>query len=172
MSQGTDNIVKSSVVAGTVALLSSFISPWILPWSILVVLVHEIRDLCWYGIPYRGASWLREEPMEKIWERVILVPACGGLIVGMLNMLRGTLEVPTEGILISRIKAALEPILKTVAACVTLGTGNSLGPEGPSVEIGASIAKVVGILFDRGSHRRLSLRAAGSAAGISSGWCS
>ncbi|GFQ02756.1 chloride channel protein clc-e [Phtheirospermum japonicum] len=108
--------------------------------------VHEIRDLCWDGIPDRGASWLRDEPIESKWGRVIFVPAFGGLI------------------------SALKPILKTVAACVTLGTGNSLGPEGPSVEIGVSVAKGVGSILDKGAQRKLSLRAAGSAAGISSGF--
>ena len=35
-------------------------------------------------------------------------------------------------------------VLKTVAAVVTLGTGASLGPEGPSVEIGAAVSSGVG----------------------------
>ncbi|KAL6963553.1 hypothetical protein U1Q18_034564 [Sarracenia purpurea var. burkii] len=131
--------------------------------------VHEIRDFFWDGIPYRGASWLREEPIEVIWERVVAVPVCGGLMVGMLNVLRGTLEGPTNSTFMSNVKVSLEPILKTVAACITLGTGNSLGPEGPSVEIGASIAKGVGTLFDGSTQMKLSLVAAGSAAGISSG---
>ncbi|KAF5951213.1 hypothetical protein HYC85_009157 [Camellia sinensis] len=134
-----------------------------------VHVVHELRDFFWGEIPYRGASWLREEPVEVIRERVIIVPVCGGIIVGMLNELRGTLEDPTKITFMSDVKAALEPILKTLAACITLGTGNSLGPEGPSVEIGASIAKGVGTLFDRSAQRKLSLVAAGSAAGISSG---
>ncbi|KAM7479537.1 hypothetical protein LguiA_027750 [Lonicera macranthoides] len=132
--------------------------------------VHEIRDLCWGGIPHRGALWLSEEPTEVVWQKVILVPAFGGLVVSLLNTFRGALEVRTERILSSNVKAAVEPILKAMAACVTLGTGNSLGPEGPSVEIGASVAKMVGVLFDRGAQRKLSLRAAGSAAGISSGF--
>ncbi|KAF5725257.1 hypothetical protein HS088_TW0G00022 [Tripterygium wilfordii] len=68
------------------------------------------------------------------------------------------------------MKPALGPFLKALAACVTLGTGNSLGPEGPSVEIGTSIAKGIGSLFDKSSQRKLSLLAAGSAAGISSGF--
>ncbi|XP_074338987.1 chloride channel protein CLC-e isoform X2 [Apium graveolens] len=133
-------------------------------------LVHEIRDLCWDGIPYRGASWLREEPTGVVWKKIVLVPACGGLVVGMLNYIRGALKIPVKGMLISRIKDVLEPILRTVAACVTLGTGNSLGPEGPGVEIGSSIAKGIGILFDKGSQTKLSLTAAGSAAGIASGF--
>lgn len=83
---------------------------------------------------------------------------------------RGNLDSPAESVSKSNLKAVLEPILKTMAACVTLGTGNSLGPEGPSVEIGTSIAKGVGTLFDRRAQRKLSLVAAGSAAGLSSGW--
>ncbi|XP_030552633.2 chloride channel protein CLC-e isoform X2 [Rhodamnia argentea] len=129
--------------------------------------VHEVRDLFWDGIPSRGASWLREEPIQAVWTRVILVPACGGLIVGALNAVRSGLEEFGEG---DVVKDGFRPFLKAVAACVTLGTGNSLGPEGPSVEIGASVAKGVGKLFDKSSQRRLSLVAAGSAAGISSGF--
>lgn len=132
--------------------------------------MHEIRDFFWDGIPSRGASWLRDKPVEVVWERVIAVPVCGGCIVGLLNGLRGTLDSPAESVSMSNLKAILEPILKTMAACVTLGTGNSLGPEGPSVEIGTSIAKGVGTLFDRRAQRKLSLVAAGSAAGLSSGW--
>ncbi|XP_077212391.1 chloride channel E [Tasmannia lanceolata] len=132
--------------------------------------VYEIRDIFWDGIPSRGASWLREEPIEEIWQRVILVPICGGVIVGILNSIRSALETTSEGMLLSNAKAALRPFLKAVAASVTLGTGNSLGPEGPSVEIGASIAKGVDNLFETNSERRLSLVAAGSAAGISAGF--
>ncbi|KAL5988437.1 hypothetical protein ACLOJK_036201 [Asimina triloba] len=132
--------------------------------------VHEIRDLFWDGIPARGASWLREEPIGEIWQRVILVPVCGGVMVGMLNSLRSALDTKFGGILPSNVKATLQPFIKALAASITLGTGNSLGPEGPSVEIGTSMAKGVGHLFERSAKRRLSLVAAGSAAGISSGF--
>ncbi|CAA0839300.1 Chloride channel protein CLC-e [Striga hermonthica] len=129
--------------------------------------VHEIRDLCWDGIPGRGAEWLRDEPIKAKWGRVIFVPAFGGLIVSLLNMISTTVE---NGTFMSSFKSALKPVLKTLAACITLGTGNSLGPEGPSVEIGVSVAKGVGSFLDKRAQRKLSLRAAGSAAGISSGF--
>lgn len=132
--------------------------------------MHEIRDIFWDGIPSRGASWLREEPLTEIWQRVISVPVCGGAIVSALNALRGSLDTGSEkNGFRSSFKATMKQFLKSVAAAVTLGTGNSLGPEGPSVEIGSSIAKGIGHLFERSSKRRLSLVAAGSAAGISSG---
>ncbi|EYU29008.1 hypothetical protein MIMGU_mgv1a002342mg [Erythranthe guttata] len=132
--------------------------------------VHEIRDLCWGGFPDLGASWLREQPIEAKWGRIILVPACGGLVVSFLNVFRSAIEDSTGETVMPGIKSALKPILKTLAACVTLGTGNALGPEGPSVEIGVSVAKGVGSFLDKGAQRKLSLRAAGSAAGISSGF--
>lgn len=133
--------------------------------------VHLLRDFSWDGIPDRGASWLREAPIGSNWLRVILVPTIGGLVVSILNQLReaaGDSAVDSDSSL-DRVKAVLRPILKTVAACVTLGTGNSLGPEGPSVEIGASIAKGVNSLFNKSPQTGLSLLAAGSASGISSG---
>lgn len=126
--------------------------------------VHEIRDLLWDGIPYRGASWLRDAPIEATWTRVILVPAFGGVVVAALNLLRRHFETETPS-------ASMSAFLKAIAASVTLGTGNSLGPEGPSVEIGTSIAKGIGStsFFDKSSGRMLSLLASGSAAGLSAG---
>ncbi|XP_010437473.1 PREDICTED: chloride channel protein CLC-e [Camelina sativa] len=130
--------------------------------------VHLLRDFSWDGIPDRGASWLREAPIGTNWLRVILVPTIGGLIVSVLNQLRESAGDSDSSL--DRVKAVLRPLLKTVAACVTLGTGNSLGPEGPSVEIGASIAKGVNSLFNKSPQTGLSLLAAGSASGISSGF--
>ncbi|CAN6684985.1 unnamed protein product [Malus baccata var. baccata] len=143
---------------------------------------HEIRDVFWGGMPQRGASWLREEFMG----------ASGGLIVAILNLLRDALEDGSqhnngneqggekgENLLVKMgmpvwvfdgHKAASRPFFKAIAACVTLVTGNSLGPEGPSVEIGTSVAKGIGAVFDKNSQRRQSLVAAGSAAGIASGF--
>ncbi|XP_058753034.1 chloride channel protein CLC-e [Vicia villosa] len=119
--------------------------------------VHEIRDLSWDGIPDRGASWLREAPIQETWKRVILVPAFGGLIVSLLNLL-------------SNSNFNSQPFLKAIAASVTLGTGNSLGPEGPSVDIGSSIAKWIASTPFFTSARILPLLAAGSAAGLAAGF--
>ncbi|TQE12268.1 hypothetical protein C1H46_001921 [Malus baccata] len=49
-------------------------------------------------------------------------------------------------------------------------TWKQLAPEGPSVEIGTSVAKGIGAVLDKSSESRLSLVAAGSAAGFASGF--
>lgn len=133
--------------------------------------VDEIHDVAWAGIPNTGAAWLRNQALERTWQQIVLVPAGGGLVVGILNTLRTALEGPKEGNSFwGYAKMFLRPLLKTGAAAVTLGTGSSLGPEGPSVEIGASIAKGVTTVLRSSRQRKLSLVAAGSAAGISSGF--
>ncbi|CAI5464277.1 unnamed protein product [Closterium sp. Yama58-4] len=70
----------------------------------------------------------------------------------------------------SKARAVARPVLKALAAAVTLGTGNSLGPEGPSVEIGSSIGKATGSIVRGSRERTIALVAAGSAAGIASGF--
>ena len=57
------------------------------------------------------------------------------------------------------------PLVKTVAAAVSLGTGASLGPEGPSVEIGKAFADGLGSVLRSRPRHMLSLMAAGSGAG-------
>lgn len=99
---------------------------------------------------------------------MIFVPVSGGIIVGGLNTLRSSIKTNSDGS-VSNIKGVFRPFLKAVAASFTLGTGNSLGPEGPSVEIGSAIAKGFGNVFGWEGGKKLSLVAAGSAAGIASG---
>lgn len=68
-----------------------------------------------------------------------------------------------EGVL-----SVTRPLLKATAAAITLGTGNSLGPEGPSVEIGRAAARGLGTVLKSKQRRLLSLVAAGSGAGEAS----
>ncbi len=56
-------------------------------------------------------------------------------------------------------------MLRALAAAVTLGTGASLGPEGPSVDIGRSAARALGSVLRSKTRRLLPLIAAGSGAG-------
>ncbi|PPR94992.1 hypothetical protein GOBAR_AA25678 [Gossypium barbadense] len=87
---------------------------------------------------------------------VLIVSILNALIVSILNALRDVVSKASYN-----AKTMLGSILKALAACVTLKTGNSLGPEGPSVEIGFSIAKEIHSLLDKNSHTKLSLLVAG-----------
>ncbi|KAG0564110.1 hypothetical protein KC19_8G083600 [Ceratodon purpureus] len=143
--------------------------------------VHGIHDEVWEGIPESGAAWLRTRPLNETWLRLLVVPFGGGVLVGLLNTMRQSLDNTPENDKsesnskaksnrLADLRGVLRAFLKAVGAAVTLGTGCSLGPEGPSVEIGASIANGVGTVLSNSRERRLSLVAAGSAAGISSGF--
>lgn len=65
--------------------------------------------------------------------------------------------------------AAIFPTVKAIQAAVTLGTGCSLGPEGPSVDIGKSCANGISVMMENNRERKIALVAAGAAAGIASG---
>ena len=55
-------------------------------------------------------------------------------------------------------------------AALTLGAGVPLGPEGPAVQLGSGVAAALQRLSPTSEQRRLSLLAAGSAAGLSAGF--
>ncbi|KAF3329789.1 chloride channel protein CLC-f-like protein [Carex littledalei] len=136
--------------------------------------VHVIHEWAWAGTPNEGAAWLRLQRLADTWHRILLVPVTGGVIVGMMH---GLLEI-FEQIRQMRnsqrktldILTAVFPTIKAVQAAVTLGTGCSLGPEGPSVDIGKSCANGCSEMMENNRERRIALLAAGAAAGIASGF--
>ncbi|KAI8011539.1 Chloride channel protein CLC-f [Camellia lanceoleosa] len=136
--------------------------------------VHVIHEWAWAGTPNEGAAWLRLQRLADTWHRILLVPVTGGVIVGMMH---GLLEI------LDQIKqsnssqeqgfdllAGVFPTVKAIQAAVTLGTGCSLGPEGPDVDIGKSCANGCSLMMENNRERKIALVAAGAAAGIASGF--
>ncbi|XP_010928180.1 chloride channel protein CLC-f [Elaeis guineensis] len=136
--------------------------------------VHVIHEWAWAGTPNEGAAWLRLQRLADTWHRILLIPVTGGVVVGMMH---GLLEIfeqikqsrssQTQGI---DLLAAIFPTIKAIQAAITLGTGCSLGPEGPSVDIGKSCANGCSEMMENNRERRIALVAAGAAAGIASGF--
>ncbi len=102
------------------------------------------------------------------------VPVLGALCVGLIRW-RWPDLAPSLSTLIANPKDLDQTSpgragVKAIAAAISLGTGASLGPEGPSVEIGAN----VGIYLAQGlkmSQERLKLLiGAGAAAGLAAGF--
>nr|KJB45518.1 hypothetical protein B456_007G309900 [Gossypium raimondii] len=136
--------------------------------------VHVIHEWAWAGTPNEGAAWLRSQKLADTWHRILLIPVAGGVIVGMMH---GLLEVLSQIRQSSSsqqqgfdLVAGVFPTIKAIQAAVTLGTGCSLGPEGPSVDIGKSCANGFSLTMENNRERRIALVAAGAASGISSGF--
>ena len=105
--------------------------------------------------------------------RIVIAPAIGGLVVGPLIWFLAR-EAKGHGVP-AVIRAVHErggrispmiALVKTVASAVTLGTGGSLGREGPVVQIGASLGSAVGQLLGVTPKQLRMLAAGGAAAGL------
>lgn len=114
-----------------------------------------------------------ENVMNTSWYWILIIPAIGGLIVGPIIYFfapeakgHGVPEV-MEAILLKG--GAIRPrvaFLKAVASAITIGTGGSVGREGPIIQIGSSIGSTVGQFFRVPSKRLKTLVGCGAAAGI------
>lgn len=108
------------------------------------------------------------------WLWTILVPLVGGLIVGAMRWYWQDFGPNVSSMLdATRSGRSLQPargIVKTLAAAVSLGTGASLGPEGPSVEIGANFGVLLAQALRVSQERQRLLLGAGAAAGVAAGF--
>ena len=105
---------------------------------------------------------------------VLFIPMMGALVVSLLRLQLDKYELA--------ISPKAQPVtgdagmpyfqipLKTVAAALSLGSGASLGPEGPSVELGSNIGSQLGRMMQFSSERIRLLIGAGGAAGLAAGF--
>ncbi len=105
---------------------------------------------------------------------VVLVPLLGGLAVGLLRQIGRDLG-PSLPSLIAMADGSVQaapklPILRLIAASLSLGSGASLGPEGPSVESGGNIGLWVAGKGGLPPDSQKALVAAGVAAGLAAGF--
>ncbi len=105
---------------------------------------------------------------------IAIVPVIGGIVVGLLLQYFGGKEkiggtaavIQSIAIAGGRLRYKNLPV-NTIAAVLSIGTGASLGPEDPSVQIGANLGSMIG-QWTRLSEERVSiLVSAGVAAAIS-----
>ncbi|MDA3889821.1 MAG: chloride channel protein [Allgaiera sp.] len=104
---------------------------------------------------------------------VILVPVVGGLIVVWLVKTfapeakgHGVPEV-LDAIYYKRgVMRPVVVVIKAVASALSIGTGASVGREGPIIQIGSAMGSVLGQLFHLRSWQVITLVGAGAGAGI------
>ncbi|TAE60579.1 MAG: CBS domain-containing protein [Nostocales cyanobacterium] len=102
------------------------------------------------------------------------VPILGGVTVGLMRWRTqdfgpglSSLIAVSQG---REIKQQLRPVTKMIAAAVSLGSGASLGPEGPSVEIGTNFGVLLSDVLQVSQERQRLLLGAGAAAGLAAGF--
>ncbi len=153
---------ESMVLGGAAVVvgLTSGVGVWL--FKRLIDLFHSITYDGLGGALSTISPWL-----------IALVPVVGGLIVGLLmhffvgeerhHGVAGIMEaVALAG---GRLRYKRAPV-KVVAAALSIGAGASVGPEDPSVQIGASLGSMFGQWLHLSDERVRTLVAAGSAGGI------
>ena len=107
------------------------------------------------------------------WYLVVLIPAVGGLAVGLLvhhlspeSKGHGVSEV-IEAVAVhgGRIPASVA-IWKSLTAAISIGSGGSVGREGPVVQVGSAVGSAIGQKLAFSRSNLLVLVGAGAAAGI------
>jgi CIC family chloride channel protein len=135
---------------------------------LLTRLARLVQAVLW-GAP---EGLLEAAQQAPLWVR-FAAPLAGGLALALIVLRAGR---PVGGHGVSRLLEAVtlkggkvdpEPVLWSAgAAVVTVGSGGSLGREGPMVGLGATIASWLGTRLGLPSHRVKILLGCGAAAGM------
>ncbi len=131
-------------------------------------LIDQVSELS-----YHGNGTVLERIVSAPWYIKLIVPVIGGAIVGPLIYFfapeakgHGVPEVMQANISRNGIIRPRVAFVKAFASAVTIGTGGSVGREGPIIQIGSSIGSTIGQFFDVPAKRMKTLVACGAAAGI------
>lgn len=137
--------------------------------AVLFIVLVELMEYAFFGEALRPFEILRHVP----WYRVMLVPALGGLLTGLVIHIfareakgHGVSEVMEAVALQGGVIRGRVGLVKTIASALTLGSGGSVGREGPIVQIGASIASKIGQVLGANPRQLRTLAGCGASAGI------
>jgi len=137
----------------------------------LLWLIAVFTNLAFFG---RLSSVNVTPAQAHIGPWVILVPAIGGLIIGLMarygsEKIRGHgIPEALEAILIGRSKIeAKVAILKPLSSALSIGTGGPFGAEGPIIMTGGAFGSLCAQFFHLSSAERKTLLVAGAAGGMS-----
>ncbi|WP_413206695.1 chloride channel protein [Rhodospirillum sp. A1_3_36] len=137
---------------------------------VLISLVHNLLFLGEFGWTYEAND---PTPASAWGPFVILAPIIGGLVVVFL-VRRFAPEAKGHGV--PEVMAAIfynngmiRPIVvivKSLASALSIGSGASVGREGPIIQIGSGIGSTLGQVFKLPKWQTITLVAAGAGAGI------
>jgi chloride channel protein, CIC family len=158
-------IILISFLAAGVGLVAGLIA------FILYKLIGLLTNVVFF---HRMTADFTSARLNHLGPWVIVVPAIGGLIVGVMAKY-GTPKIKGHGIpeameavLINRSR--IQPrvaILKPISAAIAIGTGGPFGAEGPIIQTGGAIGSLIGQVVHTTASERKVLLACGAAAGMS-----
>ncbi len=139
-------------------------------FKILIGLFHNLFFFGKFSFVYNP---ILHTPESVFGIGVILVPVIGGLLVTLFiekysSEIKGN-GVPEVMYAIYFRQGKIHSIvalLKALTAAISIGSGGSVGREGPIIQIGAALGSTLGQLMPMLAKERILLIAAGSAAGI------
>ncbi len=128
-----------------------------------------------HNLLFSGTLSFKADPSLSPWGKlVILVPAVG---IALANFITEKWAPEAKGHGVPEVMVAvannggrIRPVValvKTLASALTIGSGGSVGKEGPIVQIGSSFGSTLGQLFKLTSRETIILVGAGAAGGIS-----
>jgi CIC family chloride channel protein len=158
-------LIQISAYAVVVSIAISFIA------KVLVLLINLVTNISFYGSFNAG---FRSPAGNHLGAWVIIVPAIGGLVVGLMALygskaIRGHgIPEAMEQILVnqSKIKPSIT-FLKPLSSAIAIGTGGPFGAEGPIIATGGALGSTLGQLLKITSSERKVILAAGATAGMS-----
>jgi CIC family chloride channel protein len=136
----------------------------------LIGLVHNLFFLGRFKAAYNASEF---DPTNRWGALVILVPVIGGIGVTWIVSTfapeakgHGVPEV-IDSIYYNRgVIRPIVAIVKSIASALAIGTGSSVGREGPIIQIGSALGSTFGQVFRMSAGQRITLVAAGAGAGI------
>ncbi|KKD38425.1 chloride channel protein [Limnoraphis robusta] len=138
--------------------------------GLLMVLFHTLINF-FYSLSFEGLMSLIYT--WGAWT-LALIPVLGGLMIGVMRWLFPKILGQDFSTLLTNARVQditpLRPFVKMLAAAISLGTGASLGPESPSVEIGSHVGILYAQFFQVSQERYRLLLGAGAAAGLAAGF--
>jgi chloride channel protein, CIC family len=160
-------LLRLSLLAIVVGVVTGFGA---VAFRALIGLIHNIAFLGLLSFDYNTSLFTPPSPWGAL---IILVPVIGGLIVTFLitNFApeargHGVPEVMDSIYYKEGVIRPVVAVIKSLASAVSIGTGASVGREGPIIQIGAALGSTLGQVVRMAPWQRITLVAAGAGAGI------
>jgi chloride channel protein, CIC family len=136
----------------------------------LIAFFHNLFFLGEFSLTYTSTIHTPNSPWGPF---IILVPVLGAVCVAFLVQTfapeakgHGVPEVMDAVYYNKGIIRPIVALIKSLASALSIGSGGSIGREGPIIQIGASFGSTVGQILSVPTWQRITLIAAGAGGGI------